>query len=295
MKRRQRELSLQQCYEALGLEQGADLEALKSAYRRRAFELHPDLHPENPYAGREFQVVNEAYVILARLLDSEQNHAATEEKAPGGTVDNETKHQQHTQESTSNTQGARPESNDKSHEPHEGTRDGNDAEQRTRRAAQSAYTKEEDVLRDLLNDPFARRVFEDIYAQMKDAQAPPPPPPQPPQPDASLKNATQANTAAEWGKGHLNLDLGQGIGKAVRSWMRRQIDEEQTFYLSPAMLRPGARIRLQIRRGLSDEISTVELTLPQDYAAGKPVRLRGMGKRIGRWQGDLYLTLVAKQ
>jgi molecular chaperone DnaJ len=60
------------------------------------------------------------------------------------------------------------------------------------------------------------------------------------------------------------------------------------------MLKPGARIRLQIRRGLSEEVSTVDLTLPQDYAAGKPVRLKGLGRRIGRWQGDLYLTLVAK-
>ena len=284
MKRRQRELSLQQCYDALGMEQGADLEALKHAYRRRAFELHPDLHPENPRAGQEFQVVNEAYVILARLLNSEQNRAAEEEKAPGGTVDDATKHQQRAQECSFDA--------DKSHGQHEGARDGNDAEQRTRRAAQSAYTKEEDVLRDLLNDPFARRVFEDIYAQMHDAQTPPTPPPPS---DASPKNSSQANTAAEWGKGNLNLDFGQGIGKAVKSWMRRQIDEEQTIYLSPSILRPGARIRLQIRRGLSDEVSTVELTLPQDYAAGKPVRLKGMGKRIGRWQGDLYLTLVAKQ
>jgi molecular chaperone DnaJ len=61
------------------------------------------------------------------------------------------------------------------------------------------------------------------------------------------------------------------------------------------MLKAGARIRLQIRRGLSDEITTVEVQLPQDYVTGKPVRLKGMGKRIGHWRGDLYLTLVAKQ
>jgi molecular chaperone DnaJ len=77
--------------------------------------------------------------------------------------------------------------------------------------------------------------------------------------------------------------------------MRKQIDEEQTFHLPPSVLRPGARIRLQIRRGMSDELSTVEIKLPQDYTAGKPVRLRGMGRHIGRWRGDLYLTLVAKQ
>lgn len=50
-------------------------------------------------------------------------------------------------------------------------------------------------------------------------------------------------------------------------------------------------MRLQIRRGLSGELHTVEITLPPDFAVGKPVRLRGLGKRVGPWQGDLYLTL----
>ncbi|MDR2695086.1 MAG: DnaJ domain-containing protein [Deltaproteobacteria bacterium] len=301
MKRRPRELSLQQCYEALGLEQGADLEALKSAYRRRAFELHPDLHPENPQAGSKFQVVNEAYVILTKVLSPGQQGATAEEKAPAGGATEEkppddaadagAKQQEQAREAGTGTQGPRPEGGDKAHGRHEEAQDGTDAEQRTRRAAQAAYAREEDVLRDLLNDPFARRVFEDIYAQVQDAQAPPPPPPQA---DAGEKGVSPANAQAEWGR-QLNLDFSRGIGKAVKGWMRRQIDEEQTFHLPPAMLRPGARIRLQIRRGISDEISTVEITLPQEYTTGKPVRLKGMGKRIGRWQGDLYLTLVAKQ
>ncbi|MDR0466584.1 MAG: DnaJ domain-containing protein [Deltaproteobacteria bacterium] len=254
MNRRPNDLSLQQCYEALGLEAGVDLETLKSAYRRRAFELHPDLHPDNPQAGLEFQVVNEAYVVLANIL-----------------------------------RPARPESDDKAHERREGARhDG--GERHERRAAHAAYAKEEDVLRDLLNDPFARRVFEDIYAQMQDAEAPPPPP----QSDSDEKNSSQAYSEAELVREDFNLDFGQGIGKAVTNWMRKQIDEEQTFRLSPALLRPGARIRLQIRRGMSDEVSTVEIRLPQDFTTDKPVRLKGMGRRIGRWQGDLYLKLTAK-
>ena len=290
MKRRTRELSLQQCFDALGLENGADLEALKQAYRRRAFELHPDLHPENPHAGRKFQVVNEAYVILSRILSPGQKHDAAEEKAPGAAADAGTKQEGEPQESPPDAKSTGSESNAKTHGRHEETRhDGGDAEQRARRMGQAAYAKEEDVMRDLLNDPFARRVFEDIYAQMGDAHTPPPTPP-----PADEKINLQANAEAEWGKEHLSLDFSRGIGKAVKNWMRKQIDEEQTFHLPPSMLRPGARIRLQIRRGMSDELSTVELKLPQDYATGKPVRLKGMGRRIGRWQGDLYLTLVAK-
>jgi molecular chaperone DnaJ len=295
MKRCQRELSLQQCYEALGLEREADYEALKRAYRRRAFELHPDLHPENPHAGKKFQMVNEAYVILARILDSKQKSAATENKTPGGGVDAEAKQQEQAQASSPDGGSARPETGDNARGQDEEARHGEDRDQRSRRAAQAAYGKEEDVLRDLLNDPFARRVFEDIYAQVQDAQTPPTPPPISPQPGGNGKNAPQTKTESEWGKEHFSLDFSQGIGKAVKSWMRKQIDEEQTFHLPPSVLKPGARIRLQIRRGIGDELSTVEIKLPQDYAAGKPVRLKGMGKRIGRWQGDLYLTLVAKQ
>jgi len=284
MKRGPRELSLQQCYAALGLEQGADLEALKHAYRRRAFELHPDLHPGNPQAGREFQAVNEAYVILTRLLSAGQKNSATETKAPDAAADAGHKQQESTQESPPDAQSASPESDGKAHET---------AEERARRTAHAAYAKEEDVLRDLLNDSFARRVFEDIYAQMKDAQSPPPPPPPPPR--AAEKNNVQADTEVAWGKEDLSLDFSQGIGKAVKRWMRKQIDEEQTLHLPPSMLKAGARIRLQIRRGIGDEVSTVEVKLPKDYVQGKPVRLKGMGKRIGSWQGDLYLTLVAKQ
>ena len=286
MKRRTRELSLQQCYEALHLDQRADLEALKQAYRRRAFELHPDLHPENPHAGREFQIVNEAYVILAKVLGSEQQRPRTGEKADAS--DAGAKQTEHAQDSSFDAQSTNPESE---HGQHEEMPQGKEAKQRAHHAAHAAYSKEKDVLRDLLNDPFARRVFEDIYAQMKDVQTPP----SPPQPDNDEKNHARANAEAAWGKEHLSLNFSQGIGKAVKSWMRKQIDEEQTFHLPPAMLRPGARIRLQIRRGLGDEVSAIEIKLPKDYVTGKPVRLKGMGKRIGRWQGDLYLTLVAKQ
>ncbi|MCL2123768.1 MAG: DnaJ domain-containing protein, partial [Desulfovibrionaceae bacterium] len=162
MKRGPRELSLQQCYEALGLERDADLEALKRAYRRRAFELHPDLHPGNPHTAWKFQVANEAYVILTRILHPKQKKPATEDTAPGGAAEGEAKQQTQTREGSPDAQSARPESGDNTQGQHGEARQGEGREDRARRTAQAAYSKEEDVLRDLLNDPFARRVFEDI-------------------------------------------------------------------------------------------------------------------------------------
>ena len=172
----------------------------------------------------------------------------------------------------------------------EARNDATDAEARKR--ANAAYGKEE-VLRDLLNDPFARRVFEDIYSEVnkqdpasapsENAASPPPPPP--PQP---------RKVSLEWGRSKLNLDFSHGIKGVVKGWLRSQIDEIQTFRLPASSLIPRARIRLQIRRGLSDDLVTVEITLPPDFVVGKPVRLKGLGKRVGPWQGDLYLTLEPK-
>ena len=68
MRRRPRQLSVKECYEILKLDKGADLQAVKRAYRRRAFELHPDLNPGNADASRQFQLLNEAYVALSAVL-----------------------------------------------------------------------------------------------------------------------------------------------------------------------------------------------------------------------------------
>lgn len=80
-----------------------------------------------------------------------------------------------------------------------------------------------------------------------------------------------------------------------RAGMRSQIDEEQELFFPASNLFPGAHIRLQIRQGLSHTPKTIEVTLPPDFSIGKPIRLRGMGKKIGHWQGDLYLTLRVKK
>ena len=79
MRRRSRQISLKECYEILKLEKNADLAAVKRAYRRRAFELHPDLNPGNAEASRDFQRLNEAYVALAGILKHEDGIRATSE------------------------------------------------------------------------------------------------------------------------------------------------------------------------------------------------------------------------
>jgi molecular chaperone DnaJ len=51
-------------YKVLGVSHDASKEEIKKAYRRKAKEYHPDLHPDDPEAARKMNEVNEAYDML---------------------------------------------------------------------------------------------------------------------------------------------------------------------------------------------------------------------------------------
>lgn len=51
-------------YKILGVSQDASQEEIKKAYRKKAKECHPDLHPDDPNAKQKMQEVNEAYEML---------------------------------------------------------------------------------------------------------------------------------------------------------------------------------------------------------------------------------------
>lgn len=270
MARRTRQISLKECYEILNLQKGADLQAVKSAYRRRAFELHPDLNPGDPAASRQFQRLNEAYVALSAMLKPQEE---ARQKTGNKEAD--------AQNTKSETSAQNTASADQSR-------------------AQHAY-EEQDVLRDLLNDPFARRVFEDIYSELgkkkaEEASAPPPPPgPETRETEKKTEPARQSGPRKE-PKQIKTAPLKEkkqekGVKGVLQGWLRKQLDDEQTLTLPASGLFPGRKVRLQIRPGLSEEAIAVEVTLPPDFVVGKPLRLRGMGKRVGPWQGDLYLTI----
>lgn len=51
-------------YKVLGVEQRASQEEIKRAYRRKAKEYHPDLHPNDPNAATKMNEINQAYDML---------------------------------------------------------------------------------------------------------------------------------------------------------------------------------------------------------------------------------------
>lgn len=171
-------------------------------------------------------------------------------------------------------------------------------------SGENVYAEQQEVLKDILNDPFARRVFEDIYSEIRKKV--------PPRPESKEKSQSAPRRVSRprattpppigklgriglgWGQHKISLDFSKGFGGALKDWLRSQIDEEQLFELPAKRLVPGARIRLQIRHGFSDDVTTLDVTLPPDFRLDKSIRLKGMGKKLGRWQGDLYLRFSSK-
>ncbi len=52
-------------YEVLGVDKGADADAIKKAYRTLAKKYHPDMNPGDKEAEQKFKEVNEAYAVLS--------------------------------------------------------------------------------------------------------------------------------------------------------------------------------------------------------------------------------------
>jgi len=85
-------------YEVLGLKKGATEAEIKSAYRKKAKELHPDLNKDDPKAEDKFKEVQEAYSVLGdenkKKMYDQFGHAGVSGNGPtqgypgGGTYTN---------------------------------------------------------------------------------------------------------------------------------------------------------------------------------------------------------------
>jgi len=58
-------MSKRDYYDVLGVDKGADEKTMKSAFRKKAMDCHPDRHPGDPEAEAKFKELNEAYGILS--------------------------------------------------------------------------------------------------------------------------------------------------------------------------------------------------------------------------------------
>lgn len=234
-------MNIEQSLRMLGLPAQASLDQVKRAFRTRAFKLHPDLHPDDPQAARKFQQLNEAYVTLTHHLQTRSQKSETERFG--------------------NTYGRARE----------------DGPDRARRAFHSRTNREE-VLRDILSDPFARQVFEDIYRTIRKR--------------GSRATVLEQSTSGKKPVLVKAVTSSTGAWAGLKEWLSSQLDDEQSITLAPELLRPGQTIRFQITRRFSGPPVSLQVTLPPDYVVGRPIRLKGYGRRIGPFKGDLYLRFL---
>ena len=75
-------------YDVLGVSRTATLDEIKKAYRKKAFELHPDKNPGNKEAEEKFREATESYSILSdsdnRKKFDQFGHAAFEQNGGAG-------------------------------------------------------------------------------------------------------------------------------------------------------------------------------------------------------------------
>ncbi len=61
-------MSKRDFYEVLGVQRSASEDEIKRAYRKLAFEHHPDRNPDNPEAEQRFKEAAEAYDVLRAVM-----------------------------------------------------------------------------------------------------------------------------------------------------------------------------------------------------------------------------------
>jgi len=266
-------MTLQECLRILNLPTGAGADQVKTAFRQLAFKFHPDLNAD-PSAAARFREINEAYVTAKDLLKGNGSSAGPEASGNGGQSARDQK------PSASQREGADAYARQqKKHgAPHFTHRES----ARTRH--QGMYYKEEEVLKDILNDPFARKVFEDIYSQIRKEQ---------PGYKGPLE-LKRRKLKLHWGDRTLNLSFGKGLTGTIKSWFKGQMDHEQTVFFPASLLMPGRKIRISVEQSFSNGPKTVEVTLPRDFVVGRPIRLKGLGRKLGPLTGDLILRVYAR-
>lgn len=277
-------MTLRDCYKLLNVPNGASEDAVKQAYRKRAFELHPDLHPDDPNASRKFQQLNEAYVIITSSAKDAGSSRSSESSGKVRSAAHGYRSERASRDSTVR---------DRARSAYRKAKSNFDAQKNKTASSSDTYNKKrpefddsfwsqeqrsyskESVLNEILNDAFAKRVFEDIYREIKRDGG------------KSIAMPKKRKFSMQWGDRDISVDMTGG----VKGWLQKQLDDNQVMHLPMQNLRPGAKVRLTLSQGIGGDTRQLEITLPTDFRAGHPIRLRKLGRKIGAWVGDLYLTI----
>ncbi|ACS79373.1 J domain-containing protein [Maridesulfovibrio salexigens] len=269
-------MNTRQAQSILKVGPNASEEDIKRSFRKLAFSMHPDLNP-SPDAAKKFRELNEAYVFLKNVAGNTGAGKTSAEKRSYTSQKSNFKSQS---DRKTAREGASAYRAQQSKAKSEARSNGTSSAQQSR----YFFQKEEDVLKDILNDPFARQVFEDIYSQIsKDKPFR--------KPSAPIK---ERKLNVNWGDKSTSVDVSSGLGSGIKGWFKGQLDDEQTVYFPASALHPGRTVRITLQQGIRKKSKTLEITLPRDFVIGRPIRLKGQGRKLGPFKGDLYLRIMAK-
>lgn len=277
-------MNVRESYKLLRVREGASLDEVKKAFRAMAFKLHPDLNPGDPHAARHFQRINEAYVVLKEHLEQNGGRGKRQRPAdsardaqppPGSSAE-------YAQRRAERQRWARQQQKQQARQARQQQNQQQQSQQQSQQ--QQSSPRKEQVLHEILKDPFARQVFEDIYSQIKKGGGK--------NVVKTAKPKKKKKLQFQWGEKNVDLDLSEGVWSGAKRWARSWLDENQTLHLPAGILRPGSRVRLQVRQGWSGKPVSVDVTLPNDYVVGRAIRLKGLGRKFGPLVGDLYVKLL---
>lgn len=257
-------MDLNWAYSVLKLRPGASEEEIKKAFRKLAFSYHPDLNPKLRDAAKKFQELNEAYVFLLNYVKSS---AQPKGHAYSSKIKNAYKKQ--------DRDFTRIRYKDTKTRVH---RKKNTQQRETRK---KSYVREEEVLKNILNDPFARQVFEDIFREVKRKST-----------YNSSRHLSQ-KVPIKTRKTTFKQGLNRFRLKNIKDWFLSQLDHEHIIYLDKNRVVPGAKLKFQLKQ-FKKKPTLIITTIPENYEPGKAIRLKGLGRRIGPIKGDLYIRIFFK-
>ncbi len=264
-------MELERAYKILKVSPEAKEAEIKKAFRKLAFEYHPDLNPNLPGASRKFQEINEAYVVITRQL----RHRGKSQQRTGTYTGTYSPYTSRT--TYKGKEGSSQEKRDRERQKTREKKKSQENKKWRRQRIKPEYRppNEEEVLKNILNDPFARQVFEDIFREVKKKN----------------KYSLSPIKVRENKKTNLSRILPKGISiSRLKGWLRSQLDHEHIIYLPPEKLVPGAKLKFQLRQFKNRPI-TIVTRIPENYRIGSLIRLKGLGKKLGPFKGDLYLRL----
>ena len=257
-------------YEILGIEKNASEKEIKTAYRKLAFECHPDRNPDDPLAEDKFKKISEAYAVL---MDEGKRKQYDRVQAFGG-------------------------------------------------AGKGFSYSQEEIFRDMFNNPQANQIFRDLFREFENAGL---------RTDpqffqqvffrsgpllvggaiffstlagawkdlfgTTMQGAGTATKVAAKTKPGLLSRIGQKAGnyllkKAIQSGRKTMLESTDVTYnltVSQEEARTGKQVEMALHHTSAREI--LKVNIPAGVHDNTRLRLKGKGRLSPYGRGDMYVLV----